>query len=125
VWLRSTGRRVKSPLPLHSGLRLRVRNDADAFGTCVTKLITPRGFDPRFPAHRAGALATRRRGIAVRMKGWSRHSSTCSIRASRAAVVRPLVGRLRGEEARSARDAVCTAGLIGTSSGSRTPDPAV
>ena len=23
-WLRSTGRRVKSPLPLHSGLRLRV-----------------------------------------------------------------------------------------------------
>jgi hypothetical protein len=24
-WLRSTGRRVKSPLPLHSGLRLRVR----------------------------------------------------------------------------------------------------
>jgi hypothetical protein len=24
VWLRSTGRRVKNPLPLHSGLRLRV-----------------------------------------------------------------------------------------------------
>src|SRR5215813_15076228 len=27
-WLRSTGRRVKSPLPLHSGLRLRVRSSS-------------------------------------------------------------------------------------------------
>ena len=57
VWLRSTGRRVKSPLPLHSGLRLRVHDDA--------QMVAPRGFDPRFPAHRAGALATRRRGMKI------------------------------------------------------------
>jgi hypothetical protein len=94
VWLRSTCRRVKSPLPLHSGLRLRVHREwhiepdfapwrvedarTSTLGASTgslrraglpaeaaeqRRLVAPRGFDPRFPAHRAGALATRRRGI--------------------------------------------------------------
>lgn len=54
-WLRSTCARVKRPLPIHSALR------------SGSRLVALRGFDPRFPAYRAGALATRRQGKMVRL----------------------------------------------------------
>jgi hypothetical protein len=48
AWLRSTCRRVKSPLPLHSGLRLRVR-----------RLVQAGGVEPPTTRLSAGALAVR------------------------------------------------------------------
>ena len=116
MWLRSTGRRIKSPLPLHSGLRLRVRSslkarlrtaryDVAAFEAMACRaeaaerrrLVAPRGFDPRFPAYRAGALATRRRGNEKRDGAGTQDLLRI---ASRAAVFRPLVGRVLGGKGR-------------------------
>src|SRR5262249_1560866 len=57
-WLRSTGRRVKSPLPLHSGLRLRVRIEESTVWSSIVprELVLPPGTAPGSLAYRASAL---------------------------------------------------------------------
>jgi hypothetical protein len=102
VWLRSTCRRVKSPLPLHSGLRLRVHvwppsgqpSFAEASegillrailrsASARSRMVAPRGFDPRFLGYRPSALATRRRGnVLVRPHGFEPRAFCMSRRRS-------------------------------------------
>ncbi len=63
MWLRSTGRRVKSPLPLHSGLRLRVR---------FSELVLPPGAAPG-----VSRLSGERSAAELR-KGWHQRRSAAA-----------------------------------------------
>ena len=120
-WLRSTGRRVKRPLPLHSGLRLQVRSYIARSGsdrvwfagrpfTAVMRGLVPRIplRDTLYPPKRDGRDKPGHDAARVE-RGPIGPSSRC----------RPWLSRLSGK---------CSAAelrKVGTSSGIRTPDPAV